>query len=138
MSAFTASLRKLPPAPRLPSQGFEHATEVDYPLQASTCCKHFVANELDSCQFCVLCWHCLFIYMHTCQPWLLQGTAPLATPLMQSYRSRTLWTRALPAVPQFKKPTHHPHHPLAISSYLPSFQTCVEDGKASGIMCSVS
>jgi len=28
-------------------QGFEHATEVSYPLQASACCKHFVANELD-------------------------------------------------------------------------------------------
>ena len=30
--------------------GFEHATETGdsgYPLQASACCKHFVANELD-------------------------------------------------------------------------------------------
>ena len=27
--------------------GFEHADEVQYPLQASACCKHFVANELD-------------------------------------------------------------------------------------------
>lgn len=27
--------------------GFEHATETPYPLQASACCKHFVANELD-------------------------------------------------------------------------------------------
>ena len=27
--------------------GFEHAKEVTYPLQASACCKHFVANELD-------------------------------------------------------------------------------------------
>jgi beta-glucosidase-like glycosyl hydrolase len=24
-------------------QGFEHATETPYPLQASACCKHFVA-----------------------------------------------------------------------------------------------
>ena len=29
-------------------QGFEHAREVTYPLQASACCKHFVANELDA------------------------------------------------------------------------------------------
>ena len=28
-------------------QGFEHAKETPYPLQASACCKHFVANELD-------------------------------------------------------------------------------------------
>jgi hypothetical protein len=28
-------------------QGFEHSNEVLYPLQASACCKHFVANELD-------------------------------------------------------------------------------------------
>ena len=31
-------------SPFLLLQGFEHATEVEYPLQASTCCKHFVAN----------------------------------------------------------------------------------------------
>ena len=28
-------------------QGLEHATETPYPLQASACCKHFVANEID-------------------------------------------------------------------------------------------
>ena len=28
-------------------QGFEHARETPYPLQASACCKHFVANELE-------------------------------------------------------------------------------------------
>ena len=41
-----------PPAPRSPFvsgeyavnfiQGFEHAKETTYPLQASACCKHFV------------------------------------------------------------------------------------------------
>ena len=29
-------------------QGFEHAKETPYPLQASACCKHYVANELES------------------------------------------------------------------------------------------
>ncbi len=28
--------------------GFEHATETPYPLQASACCKHYVANSLDA------------------------------------------------------------------------------------------
>jgi len=28
-------------------QGLEHAKETPYPLQASACCKHYIANELD-------------------------------------------------------------------------------------------
>ncbi len=53
----TLSPCALPPPPQDPFvsgqyaahfvQGFEHARETPYPLQASTCCKHFVANELD-------------------------------------------------------------------------------------------
>ena len=67
-------------------QGFEHATEAAYPLQASACCKHFVANELDG-------WN---------------GTDRNHIDVF---------------VPQ---------QDLA-DSYLPSFQTCVEEGKVSGI-----
>jgi hypothetical protein len=70
-------------------QGFEHAKETPYPLQASACCKHFVANELDG-------WN---------------GTDRNHIDVF---------------VPQ---------QDLA-DSYLPSFQTCVEQGKVSGIMCS--
>ena len=68
-------------------QGFEHATETPYPLQASACCKHFVANELDG-------WN---------------GTDRNHIDVF---------------VPQQD----------LVDSYLPSFQTCVEEGKASGIM----
>ena len=70
-------------------QGFEHAKEASYPLQASTCCKHFVANELDK-------WN---------------GTN------------------------RDHIDVYVPEQDL-VDSYLPSFQTCVEEGKASGIMCS--
>jgi beta-glucosidase-like glycosyl hydrolase len=70
-------------------QGFEHATETPYPLQASACCKHFVANELDG-------WN---------------GTDRNHIDVF---------------VPQQD----------LVDSYLPSFQTCVEEGKVSGIMCS--
>ena len=70
-------------------QGFEHSTETPYPLQASTCCKHFVANELDG-------WN---------------GTDRNHIDVY---------------VPQQD----------LVDSYLPSFQACVEEGKASGIMCS--
>ena len=70
-------------------QGFEHAKETPYPLQASACCKHFVANELDG-------WN---------------GTDRNHIDVF---------------VPQQD----------LVDSYLPSFQTCVEEGKASGIMCS--
>jgi beta-D-xylosidase 4 len=31
----------------LPRAGFQNAKEAPAPLQASSCCKHFVANELD-------------------------------------------------------------------------------------------
>ena len=102
--------------------GFEHASETGdsgYPLQASACCKHFVANELDG-------WN---------------GTV------------RALSGRARAGA----APDHNlrdPHHtPLQllqdrnhidsyvpqqdlVDSYLPSFQTCVEEGKVSGIMVS--
>ena len=70
-------------------QGFEHATETPYPLQASACCKHFVANELDG-------WN---------------GTDRNHIDVF---------------VPQQD----------LVDSYLPSFQSCVEEGKVSGIMCS--
>ena len=69
--------------------GFEHANETPYPLQASTCCKHFVANELDG-------WN---------------GTD---RNHIDSY------------VPQQD----------LVDSYLPSFQTCVEQGQVAGVMCS--
>ena len=69
-------------------QGFEHATEAPYPLQGSTCCKHFVANELDS-------WN---------------GTTRTTIDAFVPQRD-------------------------LVDSYLPSFQVCVEEGKASGIMC---
>jgi beta-D-xylosidase 4 len=70
-------------------QGFEHATETPYPLQASACCKHFVANELDN----------------------TNGTD------------------------RYHFDAFVPEQDL-VDSYLPSFQACVEEGKASGIMCS--
>jgi hypothetical protein len=70
-------------------QGFEHATEVTYPLQASACCKHFVANELEATNGSTR--HNIDVFV--------------------------------------------PQQDL-VDSYLPSFQTCVEEGKASGIMCS--
>ena len=70
-------------------QGFEHAREVTYPLQASTCCKHFIANELEH-------WN-------------------------NSDRQMI--------------DVFVPQQDLA-DSYLPSFQDCVTEGKASGIMCS--
>ena len=69
-------------------QGFEHAKEAPFPLQASTCCKHFVANELEA-------WN---------------GTNRQAIDVYVPQRD-------------------------LVDSYLPSFQTCVEEGKASGIMC---
>ena len=69
-------------------QGFEHAKETPYPLQASACCKHFVANELES-------WN---------------GTD---RNHIDSF------------VPQQD----------LVDSYLPSFQACVEQGKATSIMC---
>ena len=70
-------------------QGFEHANEVSYPLQASACCKHFVANELEATNGSTR--HNIDVFV--------------------------------------------PQQDL-VDSYLPSFQTCVEEGKASGIMCS--
>ena len=70
-------------------QGFEHSTETPYPLQASTCCKHFVANELDG-------WN---------------GTDRNHIDVF---------------VPQQD----------LVDSYLVPFQMCVEQGQASGIMCS--
>jgi len=70
-------------------EGFEHSVETSYPLQASACCKHFVANELDA-------WN---------------GTDRYHVDVF---------------VPQQD----------LVDSYLPSFQTCVEQGKVSGIMCS--
>jgi len=72
-------------------QGFEHAKETQYPLQASTCCKHFVANELEASN----------------------GTDRYHVDVF---------------VPQQD----------LVDSYLPSFQTCVEEGQASGIMCESS
>jgi beta-glucosidase-like glycosyl hydrolase len=62
---------------------------VQYPLQASTCCKHFIANELEH-------WN-------------------------NSDR-----TNIDVFVPQQD----------LVDSYLPSFQDCVTEGKATGIMCS--
>ena len=70
-------------------QGFEHAKETPYPLQSSTCCKHFIANELDNSN----------------------GTDRNHIDVF---------------VPQQD----------LVDSYMPSFQMCVEEGKASGIMCS--
>ena len=71
-------------------QGFEHADEDPYSIvQSSTCCKHFVANELES------------------------------------WGGQTRHTIDV-AVPEQD----------LVDSYLPSFQTCVEEGKATGIMCS--
>ena len=69
--------------------GFQTAREAPYPLQASACCKHFVANELDASN-------------HTDRDHI---------------------------------DVFVPQQDL-VDSYLPSFQTCVEEGKASGIMCS--
>ena len=60
-----------------------------YPLQASTCCKHFIANELEH-------WN-------------------------NSDRQQI--------------DVFVPQQDL-VDSYLPSFQDCVTEGKASGIMCS--
>ena len=70
-------------------QGFEHADETPYPLQASACCKHFVANELEATNGSTR--HNIDVFV--------------------------------------------PQQDL-VDSYLPSFQSCVEQGKASGIMCS--
>ena len=64
-------------------QGFEHAKEATYPLQASACCKHLVANEYEDKRQSV--------------------------------------------------DTFVPQQDL-VDSYLPSFQACVEEGQASGIM----
>ena len=69
-------------------QGFEHAKEGAFPLQASACCKHFVANELEATNGSTR--HDIDVFV--------------------------------------------PQQDL-VDSYLPSFQTCVEEGKASGIMC---
>ena len=66
--------------------GLQTARETPFPLQASACCKHFVANEYENVRMSV--------------------------------------------------DTFVPQQDL-VDSYLPSFQTCVEEGKASGIMCSV-
>lgn len=68
--------------------GFQTAKEVPYPLQATACCKHFVANELDN-------------------------TDGVNRNHVDSF------------VPQQD----------LVDSYLPSFQTCVEEGKVAGIMC---
>ncbi len=68
-------------------QGFEHAKETPYPLQASACCKHFFANSLDG-------WN---------------GTD---RHHIDSY------------VPQQD----------IVDSYLPAFQSCVEEGHVTGIM----
>jgi beta-D-xylosidase 4 len=103
-------------------QGFEHAKETTYPLQASACCKHFVANELD----------------HT------NGTVSFArTPAPDRARkTRYEFSFISPYTPPgpTKQDRYHfdayvPQQDL-VDSYLPSFQMCVEEGKVSGIMCS--
>ena len=88
-SALTPTPNATPNAARYSIQGFEHAREVTYPLQASTCCKHFIANELEH-------WN-------------------------NSDRQQI--------------DVFVPQQDL-VDSYLPSFQDCVTEGKASGIMCS--
>jgi beta-glucosidase-like glycosyl hydrolase len=100
-------------------QGFEHATETPYPLQASACCKHFVAVRG------------------------ARARCPRAAPRAHSL----LATRPPPPPPLQNEldgwngtDRNHidvfvPQQDL-VDSYLPSFQTCVEEGKVSGIMCS--
>ena len=104
--------------------GFEHATETGdsgYPLQASACCKHFVANELDG-------WN---------------GTsAPIPVPLtLHCGCGRARWHCREPLTPPpFRRIADREHidsyvpQQDLVDSYLPSFQTCVEEGKVSGIM----
>jgi pre-mRNA-splicing factor SYF2/beta-D-xylosidase 4 len=70
-------------------QGLQTAKETPYPLQASACCKHFIANELEA-------WN---------------GSSRISIDVQV------------------------PEQDL-VDSYLPSFQTCVEEGQVSGIMCS--
>ena len=103
-------------------QGFEHANEVSYPLQASACCKHFVA-----------------VRRRRARP-LRRALALLAStrPLLPLPRPPPPLQNELEAT---NGSTRHnidvfvPQQDL-VDSYLPSFQTCVEEGKASGIMCS--
>ena len=66
-------------------QGLQTASETPYPLQASACCKHFVANEYEDARTTV--------------------------------------------------DTFVPQQDL-VDTYLVPFQVCVEEGKASGMMCS--
>ena len=65
-------------------KGFQTAKEGQYPLQASACCKHFVANEYEGHRY----------------------------GMDVSLSAQDL-----------------------ADSYLPPFQSCVEEGKVSGIMC---
>jgi len=69
--------------------GLQTAREVPYPLQASACCKHFVANELES------------------------------------------WNGSTRHTIDARVPARD-----LVDSYLPPFQACVQEGGASGIMCS--
>ena len=111
-------------------QGFEHAKEAVYPLQASTCCKHFV---------CVASGHLsprtytpapLPARLHTlsaCPPF----SRPQPPPPSNSANELEAWN----GTNRNHVDVFVPQQDL-VDSYLPSFQTCVEEGKASGIMCS--
>ena len=102
-------------------QGFEHAKEAPYPLQASTCCKHFVANELVRWA-APLPTDCL--------------AATLLTPLPASPTHTEIhWQEHWNGTDRNHVDVFVPQQDL-VDSYLPSFQTCVEEGKASGVMCS--
>ena len=114
-------------------QGLEHSTETPYPLQGSACCKHFVANELDG-------WNGTdrnhIVRNVLLLRYVLFPLVPLIfIPSPFSLHITPFFYTPLP--PKHLQDVFVPQQDL-VDSYLPSFQTCVEEGKVSGIMWCVT
>jgi hypothetical protein len=109
-------------------KGFEHAKEASYPLQASACCKHFVANgEAEQCSSSSSSSSSASLSFPAPLPSLLSLPAPCHLFFSELDHSNGTDRYHFDAiVPQQDR----------VDSYLPSFQACVEEGQVSGIMCS--
>jgi xylan 1,4-beta-xylosidase len=111
-------------------QGFEHAKETPYPLQASACCKHFV-GAWDDGQ--VVAW-CRIV-----RRLAVRGGRPQRVPLTYVPSSFPTLCVANELDGWNGTDRHHidvfvPQQDLT-DTYLVPFQKCVEEGEASGIMC---
>jgi beta-D-xylosidase 4 len=105
-------------------QGFEHAKETPYPLQASACCKHFVGAWVDGQVVACGSARCERVPLTS-----LPFPSPLPSPLCVA-NELDGWNHT----DRYHIDVFVPQQDLT-DTYLVPFQKCVEEGEASGIMC---